>query len=375
MTFNELVEHILNEAGGVDPMKFAYKGGPMGFRKDTGVSNPEKFVPDSPSRKMYDPSSADAEKRAKSGEYIEQDIHRMLRIALLVTASDPDAGAELQRVLENFSIPYNRYRADIQQYRTLAGKLEKTGSTATIGQKVKRPEMKKNYFQNYKPTDRRGRQYIDWLEDEMEKFEKSANEHKQQFEALTPDTINAVHDLVREGGKKFFEKISEEQQKSIEQEEGEVYTSADRKGLEFLKDIWRGQSEFVPLTKFAEVETENGKNPVARLLTIYKSVLDSMTRNNLVGSPERTLNFITGKVGQTRSLHEPTKGRAVMKQKDAGLFRVINLLKAGKYQAAKDAVNATKLESQDKADLMINIDKLSKGEMTEADVIRPLYAF
>ena len=63
-----------------------------------------------------------------------------------------------------------------------------------------------------------------------------------------------------------------------------------------------------------------------------------------------------------------------MKQKDPWIMKVIGYLKHHKYNEAKQAVNATKLDNAAKADLMIKIDKLSKGEMTEADVIRPLYA-
>ena len=63
-----------------------------------------------------------------------------------------------------------------------------------------------------------------------------------------------------------------------------------------------------------------------------------------------------------------------MKAKDPGLLKVIALLKKQKYNDAKSAVNDTKLENDQKVELMNNIEKLSRGDMTEADVIRPLYA-
>ena len=63
-----------------------------------------------------------------------------------------------------------------------------------------------------------------------------------------------------------------------------------------------------------------------------------------------------------------------MIKKDPCFFQSANLIKNRRYEDAKQAVNATKLDNAAKADLMMKIDKLSKGEMTEAEVIRPLYA-
>ena len=101
---------------------------------------------------------------------------------------------------------------------------------------------------------------------------------------------------------------------------------------------------------------------------------DLAVRKGLVGSPEKIFDHLAGTAKQVRSIVEPTKGRMMMKQKDPGLIKVIALIKKQKYNEAKNAVNDTKLENNQKADLMIKIEKLSKGEVTEADVIRSLYA-
>lgn len=348
MKFNDLVDYILNEAGGVDPMKFAYKGAPMGYRKDTGVSNPEKFVPTSPSRKMYDVASVPQNKRAKSADYITSDVNRILRAALLVTAADPEAGTELKRVLENFAKIYHEYRAADQHSKRVYDVWEKLRNKDT--------------------------EYAQELKSEYQEYMKIAGQWKTKAEELTPETLDAIQDLVKEGGQNFVNKLGSESLKSLDELNIEdIPDDTDKRTVDFLKDVWKGKSEFKPLLRFVENERQEGKNPLPRLLTIYKSVIDLMVRNNLVGSPERTLNYLTGLTGKVRTIAEPTKGKVEMKKKDPAVFQVANLIKKGKYQDAKQAVNNTKLDNAAKADLMIKIDKLSKGEMSEADVIRPLY--
>lgn len=375
MKFDELVNYILNEADGVDPWKYAYKGSPAGFRKDTGVSNPEKFVPDSPSRKMYNTADVDPSKRIKAGEYIGRDIHSMINTALIVTSVDPEAGTELKRVLEIFAQPYHEYQAARGEYTRLRQKLERASSLTTVGQKFRNDKEAKSAFRGgkLKQINNKQRKYIDWLETEILKYETLANEAKAKFEAVTPEVLDAVQDLVREGSASFAQKISDDQKKAVEQGEDNIVDFTNMKAIQFLKDVWRGKTDFEPLLKFAEVEKMNGKNPLPRLLTLYKNAADTIVRNNLINSPERTLSYLTGITGKIRTMVEPTKGRTLMKQKDLNLSKVIVLIKARKYNEAKAAVNNTKLDNAAKTDLMIKIDKLSKGGMSEADVIRPLY--
>lgn len=349
MTFVELVDIVLNEAGGVDPMKFAYKGAPQGFRKDTGISNPETFVPDSPSRKMYDPASAREGTKAKSGQYIVADVHKLIKTALMVTAADPDAGTELKRVLENFAQPYHEYRAADAHAKRLYDAYDKLRNKDT-------PHARK-------------------LKEESEEYMRIAGEWKTKANEITPETLDAIQDLVKEGGQKFVEKLSDEAKKSLEDADVmEIPDENEKRATEFLKDIWGGKSDFEPLLRFVENEKQEGKNPLPRILTIYKSVIVAMVENNLVNSPERLFSYITGLTGKVRGFVDPNKGRSEMKRKDPSLATVIAFIKKQRYNDAKEAVNTTKLTDGEKADLMINIEKLSKGEMTEADVIRPLYA-
>lgn len=338
MRFDELVQYILDEAKGVDPMKFAYKGAPMGFRKDTGVSNPEKFVP------TY-------KGPGDKGKYIEADLGRLMRVALLVTASDPSAGTELKRVLEEFNKLYFNYRNNFNELKSVEDRLAKL------------PNKESDLAME--------------LKERLKQYVKFTEESKQKVDEATPDVIDAIHDLVKEGGKSFANTLRKSKQsefKSLQDMNTEVLGDDEKVAIKYLDDLWRGKNEFEPLSKFVEVEKNADKNPAVRLLTIYKTAIDTMVRNNLVGSPERTFNYITGQATKTRSIAEPTKGRVEMKKKDPWLMQTANLIKKRRYEDAKQAVNATKLDNAAKADLMMKIDKLSKGEMTEADVIRPLYA-
>lgn len=338
MKFDELVQYILDEARGVDPMKFAYKGAPMGFRKDTGISNPEKFVPTNKGP-------------GDKGKYIEADLSRLMRVALLVTASDPAAGTELKRVLEEFNKLYFNYRNNLTELKNVESRLAKL------------PNQDSDLALELKE---RFKQYV-----ELTKASKL------KVDDATPDVVDAIHDLVKEGGKNFADtlrKTKEAEFKSLQDVNVETLGDDEKVALKYLDDLWRGKTEFEPLSRFVEVEKNADKNPAVRLLTIYKTAIDTMVKNNLVGSPDRTFNYITGQTSKTRSIAEPTKGRTMMKQKDPFLATVANLIKKRRFQDAKQAVNGTKLDNAAKADLMMKIDKLSRGEMTEADVIRPLYA-
>jgi hypothetical protein len=336
MKFDDLVNYILKEAKkGVDPLKYVATG-PAGFRKDTGLTNPQKAV--------------NVKGLTDEGKRIEQDAYRTLRAALLVAASDPQTGIELKRVFEEFGKAYLNYKNNVIELRTMEDKLSKS----------KNPESEAGLI----------------LQDRIKEYTKLTKQAKDKVEELTPDMINSVHDLVREGGKNFVDALraSKGQEfKSLDDLEMKVEGDDEKRTIAFLSDMWKGKSEFKPLSNFVEIENQAGRNPGPRLLTNYKTVIDLMVRNNLVGSPERTFNFITGQANKIRSIAEPTKGRTVMKQKDPALLRVISFIKDGKYTQAKNVVNDTKLDYNDKAVLMMKIDKLSKGELSEADVIRPLY--
>lgn len=336
MRFNDLVQ--LLEAGGVDPMKFAYRGAPMGFRKSTGIENPEKYVP---------VKKGPGDK----GAYIETDVHRLIKSALLVAASEPLAGIELKKALMRFAQPYHEYQAADRHSKR----------TYDIWEKLRAKDTP----------------YAARLKAESEEYQKIAGKHKTEADAVTPEVLSSVQSILKQGALKFVNDLKDRESatfKSLEELEMNVEDEDQKRAIKFLNDIYRGKSEFEALQKFVEVEKMADKNPLPRLLTMYKTIVDTMVKNNLVGSPERTLNYITGVTNRTRTIAEPTKGRVAMKQKDPGLSIVANLIKKKKYQEAKDAVNKTKLDNDKKADLMMKIEALSKGEMTEADVIRPLYA-
>ena len=334
MNFKDLVK-LLTEADG-DPFKYVARG-PVGFRKDTGISTPEKFVPQN--RGPGD-----------KGKYIAADLHRIIRAALLVTASDPEAGIELRRVFEEFGKVYFNYKNNLDELKSVEDRISK----------LKNPDS----------------DFGIELKQRLKQYIELTSQSKEKVEEATPDVIAAVQDLVKEGSLNFVNKLKSQKSqvfKSLDKLEAEVEGEDEKAAIKFLSDIYRGKSEFEPLTKFVEVEQAEDKNAAVRMLTIYKTVIDIMVKNNLVDSVERTFNYITGQATRTRSIAEPTKGRSEMKKKDPGVLKVIAFIKQQKYDLAKNAVNNTQLPNDKKADLMMNIEKLKSGQVTEADVIRPLY--
>lgn len=338
MKFNELVQYLLDEARGVDPMKFAYRGAPMGLRKDTGISNPEKFVPTNKGP-------------GDKGKYISAENRRLISMAVLVAMSDARAGMELKSLIKHYGELYFNYVNSKQEAQAAMDRYDKLPR---------------------KDTD-----LALELKERAKEYNKIAERVKLSMESESPEIITQIQELIRDGSSSFVKTLQtkpEYQIKSLKDLDTIVANPEDDKVIEFLKDIYRGKSEFEPLSKFVTFEKEEGKDPLFDLTTIYKSMSDLAVRKGLVGSPEKIFDHLAGTAKQVRSIVEPTKGRMMMKQKDPGLMKVIALIKKQKYNEAKNAVNDTKLENNQKADLMTKIEKLSKGEVTEADVIRPLYA-
>ena len=338
MKFNQLVQYILNEARGVDPMKFAYKGAPMGFRKDTGVSNPEKFVPTNRGP-------------ADKGLYIAADNRRLISMAILVAMSETRAGMKLKGLLQHYGELHFNF--------------------------INSKQEAKSAMDRYDKLPRKDSDLAFELKERAKEYNKIAERVKTTMDSESPEIITQLQELIRDGSSNFVKALQNKPEykiKSLQDLDSIVTAPENDNVIAFLKDIYRGKSEFEPLSKFVTFEKEEGKDPLFDLTTIYKSMSDLAVRKGLIGSPEKIFDHLTGTAKQVRSIAEPTKGRMVMKAKDPGLLKVIALLKKQKYNDAKSAVNDTKLENDQKVELMNNIEKLSRGEMTEADVIRPLYA-
>jgi len=381
MKFNDLVQYLLDEAKGVDPMKFAYKGAPAGFRKDTSVGNPEKYVPDSPSRKLYTLTGVPVSKRAKAGEYIVRDVMKYIKTSLLTTIADPVEGKKLQDLIKEFSGLYHEYVSatrDVKRLDELIAKKSQSGMRFYQKGGTSR-EVTGGTGGNTTPSSE-----IDALKEERDAQEQRAGQYRELANKFVDDNKAELENILSAGAKNFVDAV-----KSLEG--GQVFKSLEDLEIvpeedagvsatkAYLHDITKGKLSFEPLERFITNQREvHDRNPFVYLSNIYKSAVDEAVRNHLVGKPEALLNYVSRIVGSIRtmkgSIAEPTKGRVEMKKKDPWLSQVANLIKKRRYQDAKQAVNATKLDNAAKADLMMNIDKLSKGEMTEADVIRPLYA-
>jgi len=369
MKFNELASFI-TEKEGKDPNKFVATG-PAGFRKSTGIENPEIRKPE-------------VNLTPDKGRYITAEASRLIKIALTVAASDPEAGKELQRVMSHYSSLHHEWKAEEAYTKRLYKELENIkGGLSTAGTKLRnKGEMsmygKSKEFRGkkLKPTTRKGMAYENWLINEIKKHEQLAGEWKTKCEAARQDTLDAVQDLIKEGSINFVQRLKQANSgefKSLQDLDVAGQGPDEKAAVNFLNDIYRGKTEFEPLSKFTQSEMQEGIDPVFHLLTIYKTVLTDIQRNNLLNNPERIFNYIVGKSQRSKTINEPTKGRVEMKKKDPALMKVIALIKQKKFEEAKHAVNDTKMSSDHKADLMISINKLKDGQTTEADVIRPLY--
>jgi len=369
MKFSELAG-LINESKGKDPNRYVATG-PAGFRKSTDIENPEL-------------KKSEVNLTPDKGRYIKAEVSTLIKIALTVTASDPEAGKELQRVMSHFSSLHHEWKAEEAYTKRLYKELENVrGGLSTAGTKLRNKgelsmygKSKEFRGQRLRPITRKGVLYENWLNKEIKHHEQLAGQWKTKCEAARQDTLDAVQDLVKEGSTNFVKKLQQTNSnefKSLQDLDVAGQGPNEKAAINFLNDVYRGKTEFEPLTKFVQSEMQEGVDPAFHLLSIYKTVLTDIQRNNLLNSPERTFNYIVGKSQRSKTINEPTKGRVEMKKKDPALMKVIALIKQKNFEEAKHAVNSTKLPDDRKADLMISINKLKDGQFTEADVIRPLY--
>jgi hypothetical protein len=121
MKFNDLVNMVLESGKGTDPLKYVATG-PMGFRKDSGIANPEKPV-------AIDKGPAD------QGVYIAADARRLIAMAFGVAMSDTKAGMSLKNILETYGklhLTHNLSKKEVQVAQNRYDKLPNKESELAI---------------------------------------------------------------------------------------------------------------------------------------------------------------------------------------------------------------------------------------------------
>jgi len=336
VNFNTLY-NLLVEANG-DPLKYVARG-PAGFSGNTGIDNPQKFTP-------TDKGPGD------KGIYIAADARRLISMAFSVTLADTKAGSQLKDLVEEIGsvlFEFKNSKQEAQSARKQWERIPKEDSDRVFDLK----EREKEYL-------------------------AIATKAKERIDKLEPFFFKKLQELIKDGATNFVKVMQSKPTRKISSlsdlDDAVKVMGEDKvKVVNFLKDIYRGEKEFLPLSKYITAQKEEGQDPLPSLITMYKSVADTMSRKGLVSNPEKVFDFLAGTGSKVRSIVEPTKGRVAMKKKDPALMKVIALIKQGKFDEAKSATNSTQLPNDKKAELMMNIEKLKSGKMTEADVIRPLY--
>jgi hypothetical protein len=131
-----------------------------------------------------------------------------------------------------------------------------------------------------------------------------------------------------------------------------------------------------PLNKFITTEMEvRQKNPFIYLTNIYKDVANTAVEKHLVGNPNAVFNHVAGMYGKisTVAKTDVTKPWAGRSKVSAAINKVVVLIKKRQYKDAKNAVVDTELDNTAKADLMMRIDKLENGEISEGEIVRSLF--
>ncbi len=342
--FDTITASILKEAKNIDPRNYVGVG-PAGFRTNTGINNVQK--PD-----KVDSGPAD------SGLEIQIQNYKLIQFMFQVVLADIKSGMELKKILEYCNQLHFTY--------------------VNSKQEVEECEKRKARIES-KPKWSPDSDIYQWLVARIKEYSEISAQTKEQIAEETPEIVSKIQWIVKQASTNFAKVIESQQSakyKSLEDLDkllGFNRGEDKEQVIEFLKDIFRGGGDFKPLTYLVDTQLEAEKDPLFTLVTAYKTALNTAKNNNLVGNPVAVFNYLTGAGKQIKSIAEPTVGRVAMKKNDPGLAHVVSLIKKKRYADATALLSTTALTPEQQQAVEMGIKSVEAGEMSEADLIRPLY--
>ena len=379
MKFRDLV-NMLNEAKSERDVKNPSQyvaSGPKGFPKNLGLGdNPEKTLPKD-ERGWFDKN--DPKTKGKKGRYIVQDNMRYIKTAFLVTISEPAEGLKLQKLIKGFMELYHEHisaNRDVKRIDELIMKMKANGM------RFYNPGQGKDFRQtmsgggNTTPV-----KAIKDLMGERDAQELRAAEYLKLSNEYAEKNLPSLHGILKQGAANFVNSLKQTQGDQVFKsfEDLDIVPDEDPAASAtkaYLMDITSGDMNFEPLNKFITTEMEvRKKNPFIYLTNIYKDVANTAVEKHLVGNPNAVFNHVAGMYGKisTVAKTDVTKPWAGRSKVSAAVNKVIALIKKRQYKDAKNAVNSTELDNAAKADLMMQIDKVENGQMSEGEIVRSLF--
>jgi len=304
---------------------------------------------------------------------------RYIKTAFLVTISDPAEGLKLQKLIKGFMELYHEYisaNRDVKRIDEMIMKMKANGM------RFYNPGQGKDFRQvmsgggNTTPV-----KAIEKLMKERDAQELRAAEYLKLSNEYAEKNLSSLHGILKQGAANFVSSLKQTQGdqvfKSFEDldivPEEDPAVSATKA---YLMDITSGDMNFDPLDKFITTEMQvRQKNPFIYLTNIYKDVANTAVEKHLVGNPNAVFNHVAGMYGKisTVAKTDVTKPWAGKSKVSAAINKVVALIKKRQYKDAKNAVVDTELDNTAKADLMMRIDKLENGEISEGEIVRSLF--
>lgn len=389
MKFRDLV-NMLNEAKSERDVKNSSQyvaSGPKGFPKNLGLGdNPEKVLPKD-ERGWFDKN--DPKTKGKKGRYIVQDNMRYIKTAMLVAMTDVTEGIKLRDLIKGFMELYHEYISANRDVRRIDEIIMKMNASGMRNYNKERPYGKDAEFHDPGKTQQVEPGYgnqthvpgIVQLMKQRDDQELRAAKYLKLSNEYAEKNLPSLHGILKQGAANFVSSLKQTQGdqvfKSFEDldivPEEDPAASATKA---YLMDITSGNINFGPLNKFINTEMEvRKKNPFIYLTNIYKDVANTAVEKHLVGNPNAVFNHVAGMYGKisTVAKTDVTKPWAGRSKVSAAVNKVIILIKKRQYRDAKNAVVDTELDNTAKADLMMQIDKLENGQMSEGEIVRSLF--
>jgi hypothetical protein len=294
--------------------------------------------------------------QADTGKYITRDNMKQIYMTLQVILSDTKAGMTLKDLMEKYGKLYFEY--------------SNSKSEALSCQK------------RYDNLPNKDSTLATELLERIEHFKKISEKAKTQLDMVSPKYLKQLDILIKKSCENFVASTQQKQTfKSFDDLKSKVTGEDADQVIMFLKDVYRGGDSFKPLNNFIVAERGEGKNPMNRLVTMYKTAADIASKRGFIGNPDAVLNSLIGASHNVKAFVEPTAGAIKLKEADPILAEIIKLIKLhtknpSSLDKALQLVTKTSLSEEEKAKLGADINNLKvhpDEPGLEAKIIQPLY--
>lgn len=292
------------------------------------------------------------------GKYIVQDNMKQIYMTLQVLLTDNNTGAILRKIMKEYGQIFFTYDNSKKEAQACQDRLDKLAN--------------------------KGSELATELAQRVTHFKHISVDTKIQLDIISPEYLKQIETLIKEATANFAKNTVQKRKrvfKSLQDIQDKLVGEEGKQVVSFLQDVYRGGNTFKPFANFIVVEMSEGRNPMNRLVTIYKTVSDIAIRRGYIGNPDALFSDLIGVSRDLKIFAEPTAGRTKLKQADPNIAEIIRLIKTYRkvptnLDKAIELVKMTLMPDEDKEILTVQLQQLKMHPDEaglEGEIVQALY--